>query len=283
MKKTLLITATLITIVVIMAFTNGGDNYLPLYQTSAPAGYCGDPMGGGLTCKSCHDVGPSPTTQPGWITSNIPGTGYVPNTTYTITATASGVGHTRFGFEVSPQNSSGIPLGTLVITDMVNTVLTINNNNYVTHTLAGTTGTTGFHTWSFNWTAPAASSGAVTFYGAFNITNADNADTNDTIILSTLSVNEKITTGIAENQLQTTISAYPNPFSTQTTLQTDNFFKNATLTVYNSSGQQVKEIKNISGKTITLYRDNLPSGLYFIRTTQDNKTFTLDKLVITDN
>lgn len=75
---------------------------------------------------------------------------------------------------------------------------------------------------------------------------------------------------------------YPNPFSTTTTLQTDNLFKNATLTVYNLYGQTVKEIKNISELTVTLFRDNLPSGLYFIRLTEGNKIITADKLVITD-
>ena len=74
----------------------------------------------------------------------------------------------------------------------------------------------------------------------------------------------------------------PNPFILETTLQTDKIFKDATLTVYNSFGQQVKQIKNISGQTITLYRDNLPFGLYFIRLTQDNQVITTDKLVITD-
>jgi Secretion system C-terminal sorting domain len=75
----------------------------------------------------------------------------------------------------------------------------------------------------------------------------------------------------------------PNPFSTQTTLLTDNIFHNATLTMVNYFGQIVKQIKNISGKTITLYRDNLPSGLYFIRMTQDNEVISADKLVITGN
>ena len=77
-------------------------------------------------------------------------------------------------------------------------------------------------------------------------------------------------------------SIFPNPFSIQTVLQADKFFKNASLTVYNSFGQKVKEIKNISGQVITLFRDNLPSGLYFIRLTQDNKIISEEKLVITD-
>lgn len=75
----------------------------------------------------------------------------------------------------------------------------------------------------------------------------------------------------------------PNPFSLETTLKTNDNLINATLTVYNSLGQQVKQIRNISGQTITLHRDNLPSGLYLLRLTQDNKTFATDKIVITEN
>jgi len=78
------------------------------------------------------------------------------------------------------------------------------------------------------------------------------------------------------------IIIYPNPFSTQTVLRTDNIFKNATVTIYNIYGQTVKQINNISGQEIILHRDNLPSGLYFVRLTEDNKVITADKLVIAD-
>ena len=82
--------------------------------------------------------------------------------------------------------------------------------------------------------------------------------------------------------LTSSIIVYPNPFSTQTVLQTDKILKNATLTVDNCFGQTVKEIKNISGQTVTLFRGNLPSGLYFIRLTQDSKVIATDKVVIVD-
>jgi hypothetical protein len=74
----------------------------------------------------------------------------------------------------------------------------------------------------------------------------------------------------------------PNPFNNQTSIQTIQVLNNATLTVYNSLGQQVKQIKNISGQKITLNRDNLPSGIYFIHATQNDKTISMDKLIITD-
>lgn len=89
--------------------------------------------------------------------------------------------------------------------------------------------------------------------------------------------------GIYETNISNAfISVYPNPFSTQTTLQTDKILKDVTLTVYNSFGQTVKQIKNILGQTVTLSRDNLASGLYFVRLTEENKIIAVDKLVITD-
>ena len=78
------------------------------------------------------------------------------------------------------------------------------------------------------------------------------------------------------------IKIYPNPFCTQTVLQADIPLKNATLTVDNCIGQTVKQINNISGQTVTLFRDNLPSGLYFVRLTENNNILVVKKLVITD-
>lgn len=75
---------------------------------------------------------------------------------------------------------------------------------------------------------------------------------------------------------------YPNPFSSETTLHTDKPFTNATLTIEDCFGQVVKELKNISGQTVTLSRDNFPGGLYLIRLTEGTKTYT-DKFIITDN
>ncbi|MBA3284491.1 MAG: T9SS type A sorting domain-containing protein [Nitrosopumilus sp.] len=88
--------------------------------------------------------------------------------------------------------------------------------------------------------------------------------------------------GISENTFNKYLTIYPNPFSSTTTLQTDNIFHNAVLTVYNSHGQTVKQIDNLSGQTIIFQRDNLSSGLYFLRLTGDNTIFYAGKLVITD-
>src|ERR1035437_4556494 len=85
-----------------------------------------------------------------------------------------------------------------------------------------------------------------------------------------------IETEVNENNYHQTVSISPNAFSSQTTLQTAIPLYKATLTVVNCFGQTVKQIKNISGQIIIFQRDNLSSGLYFIRLTQDNKTLTTD-------
>jgi hypothetical protein len=88
--------------------------------------------------------------------------------------------------------------------------------------------------------------------------------------------------GINENSSKNVFSILPNPFIFSTTIYTIDNLKNATLTIYNSYGQTLKQVKNISGQTVTLLRDNLPIGLYFIKLTEENKIIAEEKLIITD-
>jgi hypothetical protein len=78
------------------------------------------------------------------------------------------------------------------------------------------------------------------------------------------------------------LKIYPNPFSSETTFYTDKFLSNATLTIYNPQGQIVKQIDNITGRTISLQRDNLSSGFYFVRLLEGNKIIATDKIIIAD-
>ncbi len=94
------------------------------------------------------------------------------------------------------------------------------------------------------------------------------------------------TTVMGTNQIssvENTIHVSPNPFSSSTTLQPDKVFKGATLIIYNSYGQQLKKINNLSGTAFTLYRDNLTRGVYYFRLLNENNPIASGKLVITDN
>jgi len=74
----------------------------------------------------------------------------------------------------------------------------------------------------------------------------------------------------------------PNPFSSLTAVYTNAILENASLSLYNSLGMQVAEINQISGSWITLYRNNLPSGVYFMLLLQDNKLVKTEKIIISD-
>jgi len=98
-----------------------------------------------------------------------------------------------------------------------------------------------------------------------------------------VSVNCSLQTGISQlntNSQQSLI--YPNPFNSSATISFGSTIVNAELNIYNLHGQKVKTINNISGDKVKIDRSNLPNGIYFIRLTQDSKTITTDRLVITE-
>jgi hypothetical protein len=73
---------------------------------------------------------------------------------------------------------------------------------------------------------------------------------------------------------------FPNPSSSLATIRLDKELSNAVLKIYNASGQLVRELKSISGTTISLNTDNLNNGLYIILLTQENKTVISSRLFV---
>jgi len=88
--------------------------------------------------------------------------------------------------------------------------------------------------------------------------------------------------GINENTRNRIFSIFPNPLNSSATIKTIGNLKNATLTIYNAYGQSLKQLDHISGNTISLTRENLPSGLIFIRLTEENKIIAEEKCIIID-
>ena len=93
----------------------------------------------------------------------------------------------------------------------------------------------------------------------------------------------ELCSGVNEPYHNERITVYPNPFSTQAFVQTEKSLHQATLTVCNSLGQKVKQMKNLSGQSFILERDNLPVGLYFLQLTQENKFLNTTRIFITDH
>ncbi len=87
------------------------------------------------------------------------------------------------------------------------------------------------------------------------------------------------TTWINENNNSTNITVFPNPSSSSFTIKSSQILNNATLTLFNSIGLVVKQIKNICGQTYILQRDNLSTGIYFLQLIQNNKILSKEKLI----
>lgn len=137
------------------------------------------------TCNSCHTAGNNqeigtPNYNPaGHIQiSGLPSV-YTPGQTYKVTVTVSLPSARRWGFELTVLDATGTSagVGTVSITDTANTVLRAATYNgkprqYVSHKTGGTfIGQPSSANWSFDWTAPSATAGDITFYAAGNAAN----------------------------------------------------------------------------------------------------------------
>ena len=169
-------------------------------------GYTGSPGDSFKNCTACHGG----TTQDvdGWIVSNIPSSGWVPGQRYTVTATNTKMGATRFGFQVSPQAYNGTLLGEMIVTDTGATQF-VGNKKYITYKSAGVDGVDS-RSWSFDWIAPDSTISEVGFYGAFN-SNPGHKD-NDKTFLSVLKVYRAGHKSSIENiNITKQLMVFPNP------------------------------------------------------------------------
>lgn len=231
------------------------SSYALMSPSGAPAAYTGSP-GDGANCTNCH--GGNATTTAGLITSNIPASGYVAGQTYQITATNTLTGSGAYGFEVSPQNAVGAQLGTLVAG--TGSKLVSGGTKYVTHNASNST----TKTWTFSWIAPAAGTGPVTFYGAM----ARNFP--GFVTLSTLAVNEALTTGLEENPA--TVSVLAGESNGLITVVLNSKTNHAKITIFDLSGRQLLST-SVSGGGSHQLDQVFKTGVYIIRVQVNDTIF----------
>jgi len=271
MRRTFICITIILGLISFSALTFQEQNGLHGNAAGAPSGKTGSP-GDNSNCTSCHSG--SATSQTGLITSNIPLYGYTPGTTYTITGSITDATVTKFGFEISPQRTSGALVGTMMLSDAAKTRFVGTGNKYITHTSAGTSFPSHTATWSFVWVAPSAGTGSFTFYGAFNLTNSNNASSGDRIVLSQLAVIENTSTGIETLTEANPFSVYPNPASDRITIALKNQNHNTSAQLSNLTGAVVKTVSDLNSVSNELTISELPSGIYFLTITSGESVFT---------
>lgn len=248
-------------------FTLGNLNSQP---TGAPLRASGGPAENGATCAQggCHS-GPAATVTDR-MTTDIPAEGYTPGTTYNITVSFSGTG--RKGFMFSAQNASGEFKGTPISGSGSKIVFT----NYVTHSMAVNTTAA---TWTFQWTAPAAGTGAVNLYGAFAVTTANTTK-------QVITVAEKVSTGINEAAKEIALSSYVD--NSEKTLNIAFNLKqqaDVSVSLINYNGQVCGQLHtgNLSAgqQKFTSSTQHLKAGVYLIQTQVGEQTY-FQKILITN-
>lgn len=250
-------------------------------QSGAVSNYSGVNSALGTCAKSgCHSGGAN--TGPGnvSISSNIPGTGYIAGQTYQLTVTVASGGNNgnAFGFALSgAKTGSSVIAGTFANTD--NSAQPKSSGQYVTHTLAGTAngGNTVSRSFVVDWTAPAAGSGAVTFFAAGNSANGNGANSGDNIYTGTLAISEDMSTVSLEENQQNRIEVFPNPVSDLVSIR-NAASADWTLKVTDLTGKTLVS-RRVSAPQYLLDLSALPGGMYLLQVESGN-TSVLKKIIV---
>lgn len=110
------------------------------------------------------------------------------------------------------------------------------------------------------------------FQNGVNIFNQGIANGGNTTSCS-LSVGE-------QNHLFKKITFAPNPFDNELIISSQTNLNNSTIKLFNSFGQKVREIKNVSGEKFSILRENLNKGLYLIQLSENGIELVTKKLII---
>ena len=273
MKRNILSTLGLTAVIAVSIFTissisDSGTTSAYAFTSGSPGGRTNSPADA-LNCTQCHSGTINSGNGTSGITSDIPVGGYVPGQTYTINGAIGELGINKFGFEMTAENAGGAKTGTFVLTDAVRTKF-VNSNAAVSHTSTGSAALTASGTtWSFDWTAPAAGAGDVTFYGAFNAVNSNSSTSGDQVYTTTLIASEDLATGVSETVIASTFNVYPNPVKTSFEVSSD---KNiGSVNVFDLQGKQVASNNSQSSKVNV---ENLPAGMYIVNVEIDGKVIS---------
>jgi len=240
----------------------GNNNPGYSYTSGSPSGYTGSPYDG-KTCTYCHTIHVGTALhKDGMLTSDIPITGFFPDSIYTITATVSSPGTNKFGFIASPHDVSGNASGELFITNSTETKIV--GSYYVTHTSNGISGADNEKSWSFDWKAP-SNLNEVTFYAAF--TAGDKY--NDSTFYTSMTVTKNTVNIIEINSEKSYIKVYPSPAKNNIYISVFNILQgNYTIAIFDSKGNIVIEgIQFIIDTNNYKFKQDVSSlsrGIYFL-------------------
>lgn len=160
-----------------------------IMSASGPgAGYTNAPNES--NCTSCHSgsiiTSGNSNLNNFRFKGNFTGNGYIPDSTYTLEVTFKQSGISKFGFEITCLDNTNSPAGTFTSTNGRTSKTTAVNGGktreYIQHTSTGTASVgTDSTRWTFEWKAPSANLGKLTFYAVVMATNSNSNNGGDAV------------------------------------------------------------------------------------------------------
>ena len=265
MKRPLIIFSTVLCGLYVLLSSNAAG------PATAGNGIRNGAPGSNGTCSACHGGGAGTTTAAIALKEKATGTAangvYKPGTVYTVTISGNNANLAFFGFQVTSVKGTA-QAGTFSNMGSDKHIANVNGLQLVEHSTS-LAKTNGQYEASFDWTAPVAGTGTVTFNGIINGVNKDN-NTGGDKASNTVSLNltEQSTTGIAEAAYWKSLKVFPQPASNVLHISSEGIKEGKyTLTVYDLNGKALwqndyRAQNNLMQTEVPLQQ--LAAGTYFL-------------------
>lgn len=135
----------------------------------------------------------------------------------------------------------------------------------------GTGGTGTTYVQSFQWTAPAAGTGDVSFWGVLNAVNGNGSDNGDAWKKAMVTIQEwpSLPTGV-DNVATSSVKAYPVPFTNVLNLELGNAAGTTNITVTDMNGRVIAN-QTITGNTGSINTGSWAQGIYAVSVVNEGR------------
>jgi hypothetical protein len=237
-------------------------------KASAPNGFTGAP--GETDCTTCHSGTVNSGSGNVSIDFNSGATSYALNNSYNVKVDVNDGTGATYGFSLVALDQNGSNVGTINVTNTSNTKTSSQNGKtYVTHKNAHTQVT---NTWQFDWVAPSAGVGDVTFYVAGNASNGGNNNSGDKIYTSNKSINGPAV-GVNMIEAGKGVDVYPSIFKNELNVKGINEIK-CIVSVYEINGSLVYKNRIEGNKEKVLDLTNLNKGIYIVHIEDEKRRYS---------
>jgi hypothetical protein len=259
-----------------------------LKSNGPPGCHAGEPPAN-LNCTSCH-FGAALNSGSATVSFDLGGadTGYIPGATYTITVSVQKNGLQAAGFQSIAllDKDHKISPGTVTLTEpTITQTVDVNNPHahgcnidqkvWIEHTFDGiTSDTSGLCKWVYNWKAPDAYIGNVTFYLSVLESNYDGTESGDYTYTRSIKSPDKVTSINSLYKISNELILYPNPANSKIYVKAADI-EISKIELMDTKGQSIKQFLNFESSVNNEYvfeLGNINSGMYFIKIQGDNYT-----------